>query len=95
MKNLDVEEFVFFEKPREILKGIHEMDEAYATKMSQEISVSYGHISSLSQILEDEGLVSSEHDGRKSVLSLTEDGERVIEALENLEDVLESVGENQ
>lgn len=95
MKDLDLPEFFLNEKPCSVLVEIRRLDEAYASVLSREVETTYAHCVSTISILKERGLVESEQSGRKKILSLTEDGEAVAEALENLEDVLESVGENQ
>lgn len=91
---VDVPGLLLNERPCRILVEIGRMDNPYASKLSNEIGVSHPYSLKIVKKLQASDLVVSEVDGRKNVLSLTEDGEAVAEALENLYVLFEPAGEN-
>ena len=92
--DIDVPDFLLNKKPCRILVEIGEMETPYASKLSRELEASHAHTLGVVKKLQASGLVDSEVEGRKNILSLTAEGRSVAEALENLYNVLD-VGENQ
>lgn len=92
--DLSVAEFLLKEKPCSVLVEIGRMDEAYGSTLSREVDTTYSHCNRIISDLEDKGLIESEKSGRKNILSLTDEGRRVAEALENLLGTLRAAGEN-
>jgi len=97
VKDVELDEFLVNEKPCDFLTSVNAMDEPYTSSIAKEIDTNYGHALGIKDNLSDFGLLRAENEskGQKTILSLTEDGEKVAEALENLYDVVQEVGENQ
>ena len=91
-----LDEFLINEKPCLFLTAVRKMKEPYAGAIAKEIDTTYAHALSIKDNLRSLGLLTAEEEGqgKKTILSLTEDGEGLADALENLFDVMEDVGEN-
>lgn len=97
-QDTDLSSLLVRRKPCEILLAVKDSEEAYGRQISEEIdssNKSYSHTLQVSEKLEEAGLLSRDRDGRKILMQLTRDGEKVAEALENLYAVMQEVGENQ
>lgn len=92
--DLDVPDFLLNERSCRIVVEVGRMETPYASKLSRELEASHSHTLGVVKKLQELDLVVSEVEGRKNVLSLTEEGRDVAEALENLYDVFTEVGEN-
>ena len=74
----DLESFFINEKPVKILVNINSgFTDNYASKLSTEVDATYSHTVRILHELEEFNLVTSEREGRKKIVSLTEDGEKV------------------
>jgi len=90
-EELSLAGFLTKEKPCRALLHIHQEGETYTFKISRNIESTNAHTVKTVGRLESLGLVRSEKSGRKKMLKLTEEGERVAEAVKNLTDVIDEV----
>jgi len=79
-------------KPCRLLVEVGERSEPFGKEISKEIDSTYSHTLRIVDRFEELGLISRERPGRKMVLSLTEDGEEVADALENLFGAIRETG---
>ena len=95
-KDVDLDEFLINKKPCLFLTAVREMKEPYASAIAKEIDTTYAHALSIKDNLQSLGMLTAKEEGQgqKAILSLTEDGEGLADALENLIDVMDDVGEN-
>ena len=84
------------EKPCRVLYAIQNLEESerYATNISKMVETTYAHTVKIVSDFEDLGLIRSEKEGRTKLLTLTEDGEELADAVGNLYDTFEDLGEN-
>lgn len=68
-------------------------EELYTLQISRDVELTYSHTSKSVNKLEDKGFLKREKKARKSIISLTDEGEKVAEKLHELNQVLEEVGE--
>ncbi|PSH00790.1 MAG: hypothetical protein BRC30_01680 [Nanohaloarchaea archaeon SW_7_46_7] len=93
-----MKEIFLNEKPVMTLVTIRKSrKEIYGSIISRKIDTTYAHAVKIISQLEDEGLIKSEKQGRKKILTLTEKGERYadlfIEMLEMFEEEEEGASE--
>ncbi|WP_313694232.1 MarR family winged helix-turn-helix transcriptional regulator [Halorarum halobium] len=92
--DVDVAEFLVNQKPCRLLIEVNRTEEPFGRQVASEIDSTYSHTIRVCEKLEDHGLLTREKDGRKMIMSLTEDGKQVAEALENLYGTFRAAGEN-
>lgn len=85
----DITSLFLNKKPAKAIIVAKELDESYATKISDRIDSTYAHTSKILTNFEELGLLRKEKRGRKNVIVLTDIGEKVAESLEDSMDVLE------
>ncbi len=74
----DLESFFINEKPVKILVNINSgFTDNYASELSSEVDATYSHTVRILHQLEEFDLVDSEKDGRKKVVELTDEGEKI------------------
>lgn len=82
--------FFLKEKPVKALITIRRnRDEIYGSIISKKIDTTYAHTIKILGEMEDEGLITSEKDGRKKVLKLTEEGKECADKFLELLNCLE------
>jgi len=86
-----LESFLTQEKPCKALLRLRHSDEIFISELARDIETTHAHSVNIVNILKSMGLVSAEKSGRKKMLELTEEGERVAEAVKNLTDVIDEV----
>lgn len=91
-EDLDLSKFLLNEKPCRLLVEVGKKSEPFGKEISKEIDSTYSHTLRVVDRFEELGLISRERRGRKVVLSLTEDGEKVADVLENLFGSLRETG---
>ena len=91
-EDLDLSGFLLNEKPCRLLVAVGKRSEPFGKEISKEIDSTYSHTLRTVDRFEELGLISRERRGRKMVLSLTEDGEAVADALENLFGAIRETG---
>lgn len=91
-EDIDLTQLLTNDMPCRTLIEIERLDRPYALQISREVGSTFSHITKVTSKLESLELVRSEKDGRKKILALTEEGERVANAVEKLYDALEDVG---
>lgn len=76
-------------KPSRILVSLHgDTAENYASSLSTRVDCTYSHTVRLIQKFKDLGLIETKKEGRKKIVELTDDGEKVAS---NLSQVFEKV----
>jgi len=80
------------EKPVLALLAVGELNPAYAAAVAKQIDSTFPHTSSILSQLEEQGLITSNHEGRIRYLKLTDRGKKVAFALAGLRDLLRSSG---
>ena len=89
MREDDLERFFINEKPVKILVNINSgFTDNYASELSSEVDATYSHTVRILHQLEDFDLVESEKDGRKKVVELTQEGEKIAKRCGDLLSVL-------
>lgn len=87
--------FLTKEIPCKALLHLYHKGESFSQRMVRDIDTTYAHTVKTVNRLESRGLLRSKKEGRKRMLELTEKGEKVAEAVENLFEVVEEAGENR
>lgn len=93
-EDLSLTGFLTNEIPCKALMHLSDTGESFSQRMVRDIDTTYAHNIKTVNRLESRGLLRSNKEGRKRMLELTEKGERVAEAVENLFDVVDDVGED-
>lgn len=81
----DLESFFINEKPVKILVNIKSgFTDNYASELSSEVDATYSHTVRILHQLEDLDLVESKKDGRKKIVQLTDEGEKIAKSCGDL-----------
>ena len=93
--NQNISEFLIKEMPCKALLHLYDKEESFSQRLARDIDTTYAHTVKTVNRLEEKGLIQSRKEGRKRISEITEKGEKVAEAVENLFEVVEEVGENR
>lgn len=92
----DVKKLFLNEKPVMTLVTIRRAhSEIYGSIISRRIDTTYAHAVKIISQLEEEGLVESEKQGRKKILSLTEEGQQFADIFLDMLNMFEECGEEE
>lgn len=81
----DLEDMFLHSIPASVLLQInHPEKEHYASGIARDVDCTYSHVVKVIQRLEDHGLVKTNKEGRKNVVTLTDKGEDVVKPLSDL-----------
>lgn len=84
------------QKPVEILKQIRkDRKQSYTSNLAKEVDTTYAHAVKIVGMLEDHNLVTTQKQGRKKILQLTNKGKEVADSLINLENTLKQQEEEK
>jgi DNA-binding MarR family transcriptional regulator len=95
VKDIDLSEFLVDDVHCRVLLEIAEKDEPYVSQVADELDISQSRATNIFRYYRENGFISRKVDGRKHIYLLTGDGRKLVDALENLYDVVQEVGENQ
>jgi len=103
MSQNELQELIIQDKPSEMLltlksyrrKLFDKGGKPYAQKLSTEADTTYAHTVKILNKLDEQGLIEYEKQGRKKCVELTEHGEKVAEAVEQLVETLEEAAKQE
>lgn len=91
-----IEETILSEKPVKVLAHLKsEETENYGSRISDSIDTTYAHTITILNRLEEHSLVTTEKKIRKKIITLTQEGEELAEAAEELLNRIEAVEEER
>jgi len=67
-----------------VLKEVQTQEKPIAQSISRELGINYGYTTNLISQLEAENLIRAEEDGRRRILSVTDEGEWVAEDIDDI-----------
>lgn len=79
------------EKPTQLLISLLQKNESYGQELARDINTTYSHTLKVLEEMKKWGLVQTEKQGRKKIISLTETGRKVAAATDYYCEVLEDV----
>ncbi len=89
----EIEKLFLKNKPVKIIVKIRmQRDENYALQLSKEVDATYSHTVKVLQNMEEHGLVKFNREGRKKIVELTDDGDRIAKAFKEVYDEIEKAG---
>lgn len=77
----EIEKLFFKVKPVKIMVNIGGRNESYARKLSKDVGVTYAHTVKILNRMKDYNLISFEPQGRKKIVTFTDDGREIVNAL--------------
>lgn len=80
----DARDFFLKEKPVKALLAIHNRGETYCSEISEGIDSTYAHTVRIISRMEDLGLLETKKEGRKKMVSLSDEGEAQAKILVQL-----------
>ena len=89
MKNKEIFNVIFREKPTMMLVGLYNAkNEVYASSLAKQIDCTYSHVVKILQEMEKAGLITFNKQGRLKLLSLTKKGQDVVEHIDKVRHML-------
>ena len=89
MKNKEIFNVFFREKPAMMLVNLHEAKgEIYASSLAKAVDCTYSHVVKILQEMEKSGLINFEKQGRLKLLTLTKKGSEVADHIDGIRTLL-------
>lgn len=89
----EIQDLFLKEKPAEAIKTIRKTrGDIYHRIVSKKIDCTYAHTVKVISMMEQHGLVNVKKDGRKKMLTLTEEGEKIADCLIDMSDIERNIG---
>jgi len=89
MKNKEIFNVIFREKPAMMLVGLYNAKgEVYASSLAKQIDCTYSHVVKILQQMHNAGLINFNKQGRLKLLSLTKKGKDVVDNLNKIRNAL-------